>query len=1031
MDRTDRLRVFIMFFLAVFLATGLTAADQTPALTDLAGLKKSLGEVPTLKEDQGKLLWGEGSDRFALREGKAKDLFLLDTGLGPISTRHEVLAQGTVAAKELAKLVDLGVKSGMKADEIQGFEFGSSVLLGWRLQADQAVVCSYGVLRRETTDITAQSTNALKQAVTAAQTALAKTQLSDLAKAAAKRVLDEIIGKRELISEDRMTPEVARRLVRHGWLEQLGLEPQAIQALKKALDAAETLQIGVRFKGVNALIERRDDPLGKAGRDSSYVLQSPDFVRTILSFPAPSWHGPLQDASRLEILKVVVDLPAKTKLNTGAFWGDQIQAAQVMAGSQVIAKWNVKDGFQADEDLWRRMIPGRSKGDGKTSVVDLMPPHIPVADALGDMQALIVPKGVLLPPKDGTPAQAEVFLANASKLLPGAGLLDLVGQYLFKYVYDSPDPAFPLAIGDQRDKGDIHQTAVQTIGTVTGGIMRGDCDDVAELFQNLSQRQGKISIVVSLPSHAACAWAEKSQSLWHVIVMQTGPTKEFTDAELPKALQKAYESFGLQQGFDPNGLGLLLRFSGENTRSSWRLSWRIFADKQYCEDMIEVQKAWHFQTYQRGIDTMLAMIGRGDEDTANYRELSGLYNFTGQYAKAVEYHTKAIERTKEPVSRLQAKGELVGHLLRASRNDEAKKTTEEILNVDLPPLRQQMGAGIIPFSQEIATELLGFGQAALAAKVLSHTSAPLIEQTVGKLTAFAANAKGPQDERWRAADQALMMSKIFCLTSIAVLSEDPNLLSTPEGKTLAKVVDHWLAGVAFARLEDAGDVTAAYASVGQVLAMVLGQDWLDGALTKASMPTDRNYQHHLRAGGLCQIRQDIPWIKASSAWWSLRIAKLTERRIDKLDSAAFKIAADGLAAAMKVTKELDLEDAQGDRQAEEMAFVVALIRKDEAKVRATMKEVKRLNDKRMRDDIAQQIGDQARFMDDAWFDKVVGMWKTEIDYKDKWLWIAWRAALGKAPEKAQRVADLAAERYKDDPAFVAEAKAMRASMKKP
>lgn len=1031
MDRTDRLRVFVMFFLAVFFTTGLMAAEQTPALTDLAGLKKSLGEVPTLSEDQGKLWWGESSNRFSLREGKSKDQFFLDTGLGPVSTRQEVLVQGTVAAKELAKLVTLGVTSGMKPDEIQGFEFGNSVLLGWRLQADQAVVCSYGVLRREPLKTASPSTNELKQAVAAVQTALAKTQLSDLAKTAVKRVLDEITGKRERISEDRVTPDVARRLVRYGWLEQLGLEAQTVQTLKKTLEETEKLLIGLRFQGVNASIERCDDPLGEVGRDTSYVLQSTDLVRTILPFPAPSWHGPLQDPSRLEILKVVVELPAKTKLHTGTFWGDQIQAAKVMAGSQVIAKWSIKDGFQADEDLWRRMIPGRSKGEGKTSVVDLMPPHIPVADALGDMQALIVPQGVLLPPKDGTPAQAEIFLANASNMLPGAGMLDLVGQYLFKYVYDSPDPAFPLVVGNQRDKGDIHQTAVQTIRTVTGGIMRGDCDDVAELFQNLSQRQGKLSIVVSLPAHAACAWAEKTKDLWHVIIMQTGPTKEFTDAELPKALQKAYESFGLQQGFDPNGLGLLLRFSGENTRSSWRLSWRIFAEKQYCEDMIEVQKAWHFQTYQRGIDTMLAMIARGDDDTANYRELSGLYNFTGQYAKAVEYHKKAIERTKEPVSRLQAKGELVGHLLRASMIDEAKKTAEEILNVDLPPLRQQLGAGIIPFSQEIAGELLGFGQAPLAAKVLSTMSASTIEQTVGKLTAFAANAKGPNDERWRAADQALTMSKIFCLTSIAVLGEDPNLLTSVEGKTLAKIVDRWLANVAFARLEDAGDVTAAYANVGQVLAMVLGQDWLDSALTKAAMPTDRNYQHYLRAGGLCQIRQDIPWIKASSAWWSLRIAKLTERRLDKLDTAAFKIAADGLAAAMKVTKELDLEDAQGDRQAEEMAFVVALILKDEAKVRATMKEVKRLNDKRMRDDIAQQIGDQARFMDDAWFNKVVGMWKAEIDYKDKWLWIAWRAALGKAPEKAQRVADLAAERYKDDPAFVAEAKAMRASLKKP
>ena len=86
--------------------------------------------------------------------------------------------------------------------------------------------------------------------------------------------------------------------------------------------------------------------------------------------------------------------------------------------------------------------------------------------------------------------------------------------------------------------------------------------------------------------------------------MQTGPTHEFIDEELPESLRKAYTSFDASETFDPNGLGLLLRFSGENTRSSWRLSYRIFAEKEYADAMIAVQKDWHYQTYLQGINTI-------------------------------------------------------------------------------------------------------------------------------------------------------------------------------------------------------------------------------------------------------------------------------------------------------------------------------------------------------------------------------------------------------------------------------------------
>ena len=92
--------------------------------------------------------------------------------------------------------------------------------------------------------------------------------------------------------------------------------------------------------------------------------------------------------------------------------------------------------------------------------------------------------------------------------------------------------------------------------------------------------------------------------------------------------------------------------------------------------------------------------------------------------------------------------------------------------------------------------------------------------------------------------------------------------------------------------------------------------------------------------------------------------------------------------------------------------------------------VKQKDDKRLRDDTAQWLGDAARFLPLDWYANVLGIWKEELDYKPKYFWIAWRAALTGAPRHALMVAELAAKQFKDDPSFTEEYAFMKQVLEK-
>jgi hypothetical protein len=156
------------------------------------------------------------------------------------------------------------------------------------------------------------------------------------------------------------------------------------------------------------------------------------------------------------------------------------------------------------------------------------------------------------------------------------------------------------------------------------------------------------------------------------------------------------------------------------------------------------------------------------------------------------------------------------------------------------------------------------------------------------------------------------------------------------------------------------------------------------------------------------------------------MAKLFRRNNEHLDPKQVARLAERLAEARAATVALGLSTPQFEVLADLGAEIAALVAKDDKGLREVLKRVAEKNDKTLRDDAAQWLGDTARFLDLDWYAHVLDAWRDEVDYKPKYFWIAWRAALNKAPTQALMAAKMAAERFKDDSAFTEEYGFMKA-----
>lgn len=1013
--------------LLLLLSCGLLAAADTAS--DPGALREALAArddaLLTTVDDQ--LWWAHGDHRFRI-QSTDDDRIAVQTPLGPVRVERALIAQPRPEA--VTAFVDrlAAATAALTAEEHGPWRFDDSPLTGLRLRGDGVLVVAAGVLRAGASAGADRAAHraAVAEARDALLAELPETDYSRLAQRSIEAFL-ALVNERDTGEEegDETTPSFARRVIRHGWLRQVFGDLPAARALRAAIEDASAFQPKTRYTGsTDDGAPLRLEHLVNAYDRGGWLYATPATTRLALKPPMPMYHWGAQRT--LRTTTVVIDLPAGADTQEATHLAADPVAASWYQGDTRLVRWSADGGLEADHSAWRDLAPANGPRLDPDIVSGYLPPHIPLVDLADDVYGIATAHGLLHAPRDDSTAAAEAFLDEAAALLPDAPHLDLIGQYLFQYTYDSPDSRAPSLLGTKTINSDIHQTAFETLATTTGGMCRGDCDDLSELYQTILERQGQIGHIISLPAHAAFAWAEEHDDTWHVFVMQTGPTLEFTHERLQDALAAAYRHFDASDTFDPNGLGLLLRFSGENTRSAWRLSWRIFAEPDYARTMIDVQRDWHYQTYMEGIRKMRAMIAAGDHDTANYRELAGLFNFTGQYRKAAEYLSKAIDRTEEPSSRLFESVELVHHLLLADADDEALALLENMLGKQLPPLREQLGAASINLGLRLASTLMQGDRYREAQEVLDELVVPQTEEMINTLAGWI--ARNFNRRQWEGHPQLRQMRRM-------VRMYGNNVLTLLDGRGADALIDDaslrkhvqllvtWLDRIAFYEDDEPGDVLGTYAAVAQYYAASTGYETVLARAEEAEFPST-DTDHTERVGGLPQVALDMPWIKLSSSYWASRLMNLVDQE-DALDRDRIRRLRDMLAAAHQEAVRRDIHSAFVDHRAHLGHLIAALVLEDEPRLRELLRLTKDKDDKRLRDDTARWIGNTARHIDTDFWQRVIAAWREEIDYKPKYYWIAWRAALSDAPERALMMAKASAERFADDPAFVQEYRFMR------
>ncbi len=1033
--------------LLLLLVTGLPAADtparvdapavppvpSVPAETLAADLLKGLPSQPCLVERDGKAMW-IGTDPTLAYQVVAIDKdgnALIGTEIGQLTVARKLLVDNrTDAIGALSALIAHAKGAQLKAD---GLLLREGILTGLHLFSAQTLVLAEGVLKRQDLPAVADKRASDRTSVGDAASTLEKNLTTSAFDEPGRRSLIDVLHKLSKADSneqvDEVTPAFARRLVRGGWLRKLMPDhAAAVTTLEKAIAAAEKFQPVTLYEGTGLKLAEVSDAFDRSNR---WVLTTPTRVAYVQPHEAPLYYWALGEPGPT----LAVDLPAgadPTAVN------EQVLGVRLFQGSTLLASWSKDAGFSSKRETWRQAYPVKPhKGVDPNSISDVMPPHIVLTALNGDIVRLYTAHGVLHPPVDDTTKDAERFLAEAAKSLPDPAHLDLIGQYILAYVYDSPDSRFPFLVGNRQVKSDIHQTALQTLSTVTCGMIRGDCDDLSELYQAIAERQGRTAHVISLPQHAAAAFAEKKEDgNWHTYLLQTGPALQFSDVKLSLALEKLYKSFDEGDTFDPNGLGLLLRFSGENTRGPWRLSWRIFSEPEYAKTMIDVQRDWHYQTYQRGIAKMKKLIADGDDDNANYRELSGLYSFTGQYDLAVDYHRQAIDRTTDPENRLSLTVELVQHLFEAKQDEPARKAALDILDQQLPALKKDPAyrERIDQTQAQIGLQLAGaltHGKAYdLALRALKDTQ---LDDMAGKITQVGEWLNSPKfnQRAWDNAPQLLGLRRLFLMYSgiaVEVLDGIPQdeLTTNTDLQLLARSLQDWLTTIAFHDIDEPEDALSRYSIAGRFYTAMLGEDNLMKLIDSVELPKKNDRNHAKRIGGLAQLQLDLPFVKLSVPFWSAQLMELFERERTTLDKKQVAALAKQVKISYDASKALGLEHNLFERNLHLVQVISAVVAQDANLLRERLKWVKEKDDKRLRDDTAQWLGDVARFVPLDWYQQVIQIWKDELNYKPKYYWIAWRAALNSAPQHALKIAEFAKNEFKDDLSFTEEYEFMKA-----
>jgi hypothetical protein len=319
------------------------------------------------------------------------------------------------------------------------------------------------------------------------------------------------------------------------------------------------------------------------------------------------------------------------------------------------------------------------------------------------------------------------------------------------------------------------------------------------------------------------------------------------------------------------------------------------------------------------------------------------------------------------------------------------------------------------------------GDLALALEVMAQEVTPTIRNEIARLSASLVGE--PADlELWRVqteAARAQIRWSVASGISLLLATRDGEIASLPERGVIEASVSDWIAELAFREIDPSESALTRYAVIARFQEARIGPAQVLAQIETAPLPAEGSIEHALRGSGQAQLERDLSFARISPTFWASELASLFAQERSTLDVERVAFLARRYEQAREEARVLGLDHRSFERESREVRLIAALATGDEHELRRRLREIKVENDRRMRMNAASWIATASRFQTAPRFERVVAIWREEVDYKPMWFWIAWSAALSGATDQALFVAKSAAREYPDDRAFAEEYQFMK------
>lgn len=688
-------------------------------------------------------------------------------------------------------------------------------------------------------------------------------------------------------------------------------------------------------------------------------------------------------------------------------------------------------------------ITDRARWDSITKpesrdLIGRLPPHLPLVDVHNRVHALVTKFGVTKAP--GVECTGQEWIQRTAAQLQDAWHLDLVRAWFFRYVYDSPDARYPSILGTREIYGDIHQTVDETIARALGGRMCGDCDDLAEVFQALHAAQGGLGHVLSVPGHAAYGFAEKKGRLWYAQALHTYDAVRFRARTLDDALVRLYGFFDPGRTIEAAQLPILLRFSGENQRSTWRLGSRIFENTDYAKTMIDVQRYWHLHAYATAAKTMQAQLVQGDASIPDRLEYAGLLERQGRWQQAADQH-EAILRDFE-----DARGEVALRLIAARfEAGDAAAALSAVRDFRDGPLRR-----IVRTGSHLSDTIFGLTNILLHNRDVEgciDVCFDMAENEVSAIRKGILSTGGWLQSRSFDADmwfdspyhheiRTCQRDWVELATELldCVAATDPRWAGRRE--RWGNEIETYFEKIMPWDLDEAADLLDRQKLIG-AYRMVTEREKIESRIDTVKAPEQAfalngRYGRKPRKPLSECFDDDLRWLHVSLPWhlgrFQRRIGEAKKRLAKQVeDEALLSDLQRELARIETAWKHARRLFPAADRlrtSVESCRYRVALISGDAAAQRSILRRVRDDGDKFYIDGTIDALGATAPLLDSRRFSIALEAYADTLDYRPLWFEIVWSAQRAGASERALQAANFACSRHPKDALFSSERDAL-------